>query len=1083
MSGGQVVGGLVGAVAGFLIGGPTGALYGAQLGLMAGGLLSPPHGPTVNGPRLDDLTVQTSTYGAVIPRVYGTVTVNGNLFWLENNRLKETVTKKKSGGKGGGGKTTTRTYTYSATFAVGLCKGPITAIRRLWIGPNLVYDADSTDPGTIAASAAAAAGFHLYLGTDTQAADARMQATLGVANTPAWRGLAYLVFYDLNLAPYGNSLAGAQVRAEIVMNRPSLQINAYATGFNTYPATNSFPLLAYGAGKYLWIPSEGNLYLSTTHYTSTDNGATWTSRVKVNESYQQYRGLCFVGSLFIYGRINELYTSPDGINWSSRITLVPGEVSIPVFVHTGSLYVGTYWDKVITSTDGASWSTATIPGGTSHSYSLIAWNGSLIVAISPSTGRVMTSNNGVSWTHAADVSSSAGWISLVARGSEFFACSKSVYAVLYSANGAAWEEITVTEKFSALCVSYTDVVGISTLAHGFVNRSGTDFVSIMTFGSSSPNWIQMVWNGSNRILPIKEFSNHKYSIGVTVVTPGASGVVTLGEIVSAESLLSGLLTAENIDVTTLTPLVTGYRVSSIGAIRGALEPLQAAWPFDVRQHGYQIQYLLRTGSTSVATIPAADLDARSAGDAPGVQVITRREMDSQLHRRVTVQHLDYDREYNVGTQYAERLNTSAINATVLDLPIVLTATEAAGKAEVLLYLYWMERYDVAVNLPPTYNHLEPGDVVTLVTSDETRDLRLTAVTYTSDGRVECQAKYARAATYTPTAVASTPAVTGPTTITPVGASVYVLLDLPMIHSAQSGPSFLAAMTGALAGWRGGILMQSTDAGSTWGILQDFGPPGSSMGTCTNSLGVVESRMIDSASLLNVTLTQGALYSVTQLAMLGGANHFAYGADGRWEIIAAQTCTLVSGTSYVLQNLLRGRFGSEWAMGLHAAGDTLVLLDSIDVAAIEMSSGSIGLSYLYRGITIDQDLSTDSNQSFTYSGVNLKPLSPVYLNGGRDPSSGDWTLTWIRRTRTGGEWRDYVDASLGEDVEAYQIDIYADGSYSTNKRTLSVGSPSCTYSSADQVADFGANQTTLYLKIYQISSIIGRGYPLTQSITR
>ena len=47
-----------------------------------------------------------------------------------------------------------------------------------------------------------------------------------------------------------------------------------------------------------------------------------------------------------------------------------------------------------------------------------------------------------------------------------------------------------------------------------------------------------------------------------------------------------------------------------------------------------------------------------------------------------MQHLDYDREYNTGTQYAERLNTAAINARVLDLPIVLTATEAAGKAVV-----------------------------------------------------------------------------------------------------------------------------------------------------------------------------------------------------------------------------------------------------------------------------------------------------------------------------------------------------------------------------------------------------------------
>lgn len=1083
MSGGQVIGGLVGAVAGFLIGGPTGAIYGAQLGLLAGGYLAPPKGPTITGPRLDDLTVQTSTYGAVIPRVYGTVAVNGNVFWLENNSLKETMTKKKSGGKGGGGKTTTRTYTYSATFAVGLCKGPIKAVRRIWIGPNLIYDADSTDPGTIAASEAAAAGFRLYLGTDTQLADERMQATLGVANTPAWRGLAYLVFYDLPLAPYGNSLAGAQVRAEIVMKKPEPQVNGYATGYNAYPVSNPEPELAYGAGVYVWIPNEGDLYYSTTYYTSTDGGVTWTSRVKVNQAYN-YRVLTFVGNLFIYGTTGDLYTSPDGINWSDPIVIYPGEWSKPAFAWTGSLYVGVFSKKLIYSTNAVTWDkTVTLPGSASSYYTMIAWNGSRLVAISPADGWLITSTDGINWTHTATVAVDT-WTCLISRGNEFFAGSKSSNKVLYSDGGLAWEEVVTTENIGTLVRCYDDVVGISTLSHGFINAGGKSFIAQMSFGSANPNWIYLVWNGSNKILPLKQFSSDKYAISIVVISPGSpSATTTLGEIVSAESLLSGLLTAADIDVTTLTPLVTGYLVSSIGAIRGAIEPLQASWPFDARQHGYKIEYLLRTGSASVATIPAADLDARSAGDEPKAQVITRREMDSQLHRRVTVQHLDYDREYNVGTQYAERLNTSAINATVLDLPIVLTSTEAAGKAEVLLYLYWLERYDVAVNLPPTYHHLEPGDVVTLVTPEGNVSLRLTAVTYTSDGRVECQAKYANPAVYTPTAVAAAPAVTGPTTITPVGASVYALLDLPLVSSAQSGPSFLAVMTGALAGWRGGVLMQSTDAGSTWNSVQEFGPPGATMGTCTNAIGVVESRLIDSASVLNVTLTQGELFSVTQLAMLGGANHFAYGADGRWEIIAAQTCTLVSGTSYVLKNLLRGRFGTEWAMGMHATNDALILLDTTDVAAIEMSSGSIGLSYLYRGITVDQDLSTDSNRSFTYSGVNLKPLSPVYLNGSRDSSSGDWTLTWIRRTRTGGEWRDSVDASLGEASEAYQIDIYADGSYSTNKKTLSVGAPACTYSSADQVADFGANQATLYLKLYQISATVGRGYPLTTSITR
>uniref|UniRef100_UPI00261EF757 hypothetical protein n=1 Tax=Accumulibacter sp. TaxID=2053492 RepID=UPI00261EF757 len=100
-----------------------------------------------------------------------------------------------------------------------------------------------------------------------------------------------------------------------------------------------------------------------------------------------------------------------------------------------------------------------------------------------------------------------------------------------------------------------------------------------------------------------------------------------------------------------------------------------------------------------------------------------------------------------------------------------------------------------------------------------------------------------------------------------------------------------------------------------------------------------------------------------------------------------------------------------------------------------------------------------------------------------PTSNDWALSWIRRTRDGGEWRDNVDASLSEASESYAIDVYADGSYAAVKRTITVSSPSCVYASTDQVSDFGANQATLYLKLYQISATVGRGYPLTTSITR
>ena len=206
---GQGVGGVVGAVVGFFT--PLGAVYGAQLGMMLGGLVDPPKMP--DGPRLGELTVQTATYGAFIPRDYGTITQAGNIFWLQGDSLTETK-ETTSGGKGGPPEQST--YAYSATFALGLCEGPIDGIRRIWIGSDLFYDGESSDLTTIIAGNQNATTFTLYTGTDTQLPDPSIQADKGVANTSAHRGLAYIVFDGLPLEKYGNNLMQAQVKVEIV---------------------------------------------------------------------------------------------------------------------------------------------------------------------------------------------------------------------------------------------------------------------------------------------------------------------------------------------------------------------------------------------------------------------------------------------------------------------------------------------------------------------------------------------------------------------------------------------------------------------------------------------------------------------------------------------------------------------------------------------------------------------------------------------------------------------------------------------------------------------------------------------------
>src|SRR4051812_27815687 len=124
--------GAAGAVVGGFLGGPLGASIGWSIGAMVGNLLDP---PKVEGPRLSDLSLQNSEYGRMIPYLWGTMRMAGNVIWIGNDgQLIEH--KEKSGGKGGPEVTS---YTYSASFAIQLCANEITEITRVWADGRLVW--------------------------------------------------------------------------------------------------------------------------------------------------------------------------------------------------------------------------------------------------------------------------------------------------------------------------------------------------------------------------------------------------------------------------------------------------------------------------------------------------------------------------------------------------------------------------------------------------------------------------------------------------------------------------------------------------------------------------------------------------------------------------------------------------------------------------------------------------------------------------------------------------------------------------------------------------------------------------------
>src|SRR5688572_17629814 len=169
--------------------GPLGSAIGWSIGSALGTLLDP---PKTEGPKLTDLKLQTSQYGQPIPIVYGRVRVAGNVIWTTDMHEHETT----SSGKGGPVVVET---TYTASFAVLICQGPIIAITRVWADGRLVQDNTTYDNQLSFI-------FTTYLGTEDQLPDPTMESFLGIGQFPAHRGLAYVVFDELELTEFGNRL-------------------------------------------------------------------------------------------------------------------------------------------------------------------------------------------------------------------------------------------------------------------------------------------------------------------------------------------------------------------------------------------------------------------------------------------------------------------------------------------------------------------------------------------------------------------------------------------------------------------------------------------------------------------------------------------------------------------------------------------------------------------------------------------------------------------------------------------------------------------------------------------------------------
>jgi len=633
--------------------------------------------------------------------------------------------------------------------------------------------------------------------------------------------------------------------------------------------------------------------------------------------------------------------------------------------------------------------------------------------------------------------------------------------------------------------------------HGMAQRIGVNWY----FG------INGVWVASPGAFPIEnkklKFGNFYYQIGLQT-TGAISGAIEevlvktgitypytgIGNSYTVPGSATGsgysVASADLVDVTTdicaltglesgqfdATPLATITRpvhamaISQVSSARTVLEMLAAAYYFDCVLSDKL--YFRPRASASVATLTFDEFGVAvdSNSDADPLPLMMANELEIPAQMAITYSNVDGD--YQTDTQYSDRLLTGQESTSATSLPLGFTASEAKQIADALLLDKAVSALSTVVSVGITRAELEPTDVV-ILTGDDGFSYRMritkkseaagviTLGCVADDAAVFTQAGVTDGGTASQTEVLTTPTTT------------LELLDIPLLRDADNLPGHYVAVKGSAANWSNCALFESADDVTYTQTTTISGA--AVMGDCTTTLGAwTGGNFADEASTLTVDVGAGQLSSVTHEQMLSNqATNAALVGD---EIIQFRDATLVSAGVYTLRGLLRGKRGTEWATGTHAASERFVLLGTSGLRFIPQQTSDIGLLAYYKAINAGQTLSAVTAQSMTLEANVLKPLAPINLRN-TYATGGSFIFSWDRRTRLSENWLAGANP-LGEISERYEMDIINAG---TVVRTITSSTARCTYLLEQQISDFGVQQNVLDVKLYQIGLNGLRGFPL------
>ena len=1127
---GQAILTIAGTIIGAYFGYPA---LGAALGSLAGSLLFPTKLPTVQGPRLSDLTQTTASVGVPIPECWGTCAVPGTI--IHYTRAREVIESDEVGGGSGGPTQTVETPTYFSDFAISVAdcpRRPIVGVRRIQANGKWIYDRRPIQPtesteqfeARMAANAQLDEIMTVYLGTDEQEPDPTLEAFYGIGNVSAHLNLAYVVFAgwqhkneDGNRIPtqwkfevctladtegstaveYSNDVLYKWINGDFPINqRNDHTFNIIAAGqFNGDGITYTDLLAAIGAAESIsgdtaigfighgLIGGLGSTPLITTRFEGGTSAWEQDARITVlhynAQDPSRYLSEAFLeanfGTIGCFERFGafHLMGNTDPLH-SDAFTFFGAAATFQVTTAVAGSSPGVTppgWDGVVDD--------CFENFGDDYNY-IFSWDTEIRAIRVPRKPDDPGDPQGIppypEVPGLADFVVVAGKIkrrgpwSMVTGGVQEWAVLDQYVELDAPGNTSK----RVARYPLNPCVHHTDP-----------NYPGLSFTNAQEFWETEyekQRQLGYMPAGLTFGVHYPKFQNYAWTRTLDTTSidvfpyPVAQILEDLCE--SAGYLPEQINTTDVSDV-----YVIGYVRTRQMTARAAIDPLRQAKFFDGYEDGRTVKFVKRGGPVR-HTFELDELGVFISGTDRPSRITTSTQQDVELPRMVRLHYMSYSRDYEPGQQDSPpRVDTKAVNDVDVEVPIVLLDGEAKQIAQVLWADAWIGRHSHEIRVSMAWKALQPTDCIAVPVDGEIVRCRIVDTVDTLPGLRTLALVRDDDGSYVPPELAADDPPTVPPPLSIISPAVMLPLDLPLIRDDDNDPGFYAALWPLVSGsWQGASVYRSTDGGGAFskiGGAQNY----AYTGVLLETLEAGDPHTFDGSSRLVVQLDNGTLESITRAALLNGgagSNAAAVGADGRWEILQFQDVEVVDSQIFICTTMLRGRRGTEHNIGTTVAGDRFVLLTGPGIIRLPLQLSEVAREYIYRAVGTGVTLDSAEDILFTGNGVALKPFSPVHIKGERDRTTGDWTISWTRRGRIGQTLQSGVEIPVSEDQEDYEVVIRdADGE---ELRVLSVSEAEAIYTGETQRTDFGSYANPLTVEVYQISAQVGRGYVGTATLS-